>query len=418
MIKFRLMAALLLGGALALSVAPVDAARDRKKEEAAAVSKTGRMDPPAKSSQKFAKTYGKVAEQYEAEQYDEAMAALDKLDTPKVTPYEKAKIEQMRGYVHYNQDELPEAIASFKQAIAADALPNEEHFQLKLTIAELYHMNDQLPESAAAFDEWLLDAEKITGRNWALQAKNYYDQDDYDKALEYINKAFASGDASERAWNQMKANALLSLERTDEAIAFGREVLAQAPDDLEFVNFLTALLLDAEKPQDAITILEGLRSQGKLTKENVYVNLYAAYRDVEKPLDAAAVLGEGIDKGVVAKSRDRYLQVGEAYYDGEDLTNALVNFRKSAELSTSDGTADLYAGQALLDQEKPQEARVAFTAAIAKGNLKQLGNAYYQLGIAELDSENEAAAIAAFKKAQGYPESAKNATQALKSLGR
>ena len=72
----------------------------------------------------------------------------------------------------------------------------------------------------------------------------------------------------------------------------------------------------------------------------------------------------------------------------------------------------------MLDQEKPQEARAAFSAAIQKGNLRQLGNAYYQLGIAELDSDNEAAAIAAFQKAQGYPESAKNATQALKSLGR
>ena len=72
----------------------------------------------------------------------------------------------------------------------------------------------------------------------------------------------------------------------------------------------------------------------------------------------------------------------------------------------------------LLDQEKPKEAREALTAAIQKGNLRQPGNAYYQLGIAELDSDNEAAAIAAFKKAQGYPESNKNATQALKSLGR
>jgi len=97
---------------------------------------------------------------------------------------------------------------------------------------------------------------------------------------------------------------------------------------------------------------------------------------------------------------------------------ALDAFRKAAALSPADGTADLYAGQVLLDQEKPQEARAAFTAAIQKGNLRQLGNAYYQLGIAELDSNNEAAAVAAFQKAQGYPDSAKNATQALKSLGR
>jgi predicted Zn-dependent protease len=417
MFKFRLMAALLLGSALALSVAPVDAAR-KKEKETTSVSKTGRTDKKPISSKNFVKSYGKIAEQYEADQYDAALAGLQKLDSPKLSAYEKAKVAQLRGFIYYNQDQVPEALEQFSAAFATDALPNEEHFQLKLTKAELYHINDQLTESAAAFDDWLRDAEKVTGRNWALQAKNYFDQDDYTQALLYIDKAFATGDKPERAWQQMKANSLLSLERTDEAIAFGRQVLAEAPDDAEFVNFLTALLLDADKPGDAMQLLEGLRAEGKLSKENLYVNLYAAYRDLERPKDAAAVMKEGLDKGIVKPSRDRYLQVGEAFYDSEDLVNALESFQQSAQLSDSDGTADLYVGQVYLDQEKPKEARVAFTAAIQKGNLRQLGNAYYQLGIAELDSDNEAAAIAAFKKAQGYPESAKNATQALKSLGR
>jgi tetratricopeptide (TPR) repeat protein len=417
MFKFRLMAALLLGSALALSVAPVDAAR-KKEKETTSVSKTGRTDKKPISSKNFVKSYGKIAEQYEADQYDAALAGLQKLDSPKLSAYEKAKVAQLRGFIYYNQDQVPEALEQFSAAIATDALPNEEHFQLKLTKAELYHINDQLTESAAAFDDWLRDAEKVTGRNWALQAKNYFDQDDYTQALLYIDKAFATGDKPERAWQQMKANSLLSLERTDEAIAFGRQVLAEAPDDAEFVNFLTALLLDADKPGDAMQLLEGLRAEGKLSKENLYVNLYAAYRDLERPKDAAAVMKEGLDKGIVKPSRDRYLQVGEAFYDSEDLVSALESFQQSAQLSDSDGTADLYVGQVYLDQEKPKEARVAFTAAIQKGNLRQLGNAYYQLGIAELDSDNEAAAIAAFKKAQGYPESAKNATQALKSLGR
>jgi Tfp pilus assembly protein PilF len=418
MFKFRLIAALLLGATLAMSVAPADAARDKKKDEKAAVSKTGRVDKPTQSSQKFVKAFAKIADQYEADQYPEALAGLDKLDTPKASPYERGKIAQLRGFIAYNQDDLVTAIEQFKIGIGTDALPNVEHFQLKLTLAELYHMNDQLAESIGAFDDWLKDAETITGRNWALQAKNYFDQDDFENTLVFIDKAFATGDKPERAWQQMKANSLLSLERTDEAIAFGREVLATAPEDAEFVNFLSALLLDAGKPADAVAMLEALRSQGKLLKENLYINLYAAYREMERPKDAAAVMSEGIGKGVVKESKERYLQIGEAYYDSEELPVALENFRKAAALSPDDGTSDLYAGQVLLDQEKPAEARAAFAAAIQKGNLRQLGNAYYQLGIAELDSNNEAAAIAAFQKAQSYPESAKNATQALKSLGR
>ena len=426
MMKFRLLTAVLLGGALAASAVPADAARRDREEKSQkaqkaqkdAPSKTGRVGPDAKSSEKFGKAYAKAAEKYEADDFDGALGDLDKLTSAKNTPYEIGKIQQLRGFIYYNQDELPKAVAAFKAALASDALPNAEHFQIKLTLAELYHINDQLPESIAAFNDWLRDAEKVTGRNWALQAKNYFDQDDFEQTLVFIDKAFATGDKPERAWQQMKANSLLSLERTPEAIAFGKEVLAASPDDVEFVNFQSALLLDADKPQDALNMLEPLRAAGKLEKENVWINLYVAYRDLEKPKEAAAALKEGMDKGIVAKSKDHLLQVGEAFYDGEDLVNALAYFKQSAAASPDDGNPDLYAGQVLLDQEKPKEARDAFAAAIQKGKLKQPGNAYYQLGIAELDSDNEAAAIAAFKKAQAYPESAKNATQALKSLGR
>lgn len=418
MFKFRLIGALMLGCALAMSVAPVDAARERKKDEKVSVSKTGRTDKPPQSSQKFVKAYTKAVDQHESDQFDEALASLAKLDTPKASAYEKGKIAQLRGFIAYNQDDLTTAIEQFKIAVGTDALANAEHFQLKLTMAELYHMNDQLPESIAAFNDWLKDADPVTGRNWALQAKNYFDQDDFEQTLVYVDKAFATGEPPDRAWQQMKAQSLLSLERTDEAIAYGREVVAKTPDDAEFVGFLSALLIDAGKPQDAAAELEKLRSAGKFDKESLFVNLAAAYRESDRPLDAAVVLQEGLDKGVVKATRERYQVVGEAYYDAQDPTKAIAAFKSAAALSPTDGNGDFWIGVILLDQEKPQEARAAFAAAIEKGGLRQLGNVYYQLGIAEMDSNNEAAAIAAFQKAQGYPESAKNATQALKSLGR
>ena len=219
MFKFRLIAALMFGAALAVAVAPVDAARDRpKKDEKAEVSKSGRVDKKPISSKKFVKSYGKVADNYDADEYAEALSGLAKLESSRPSDYEKAKIAQMRGYIYYNQDQLPEALGYFQQALATDALPNVEHFQLKLTMAELYHLNDQLAESIAAFNDWLKDADPVAGRNWALQAKNFFDQDDYQQTLVYLDKAFATGDKPERPWQQMKANALLSLERSDEAI--------------------------------------------------------------------------------------------------------------------------------------------------------------------------------------------------------
>ena len=46
---------------------------------------------------------------------------------------------------------------------------------------------------------------------------------------------------------------------------------------------------------------------------------------------ASAALREGIDKGVVAKTKDHLLQIGVAYSDAEDAVNALDFFRQAAE---------------------------------------------------------------------------------------
>lgn len=429
----RTLVAALAGAVLVLSALPADAQRsaaerNRERErqgqqkeaptKAPEVSKSGRVYKKTSASQKFNRGYQKAIKHYEADEFDDAIATLESLRDPKNSAYELAKIAQMSGYSHYQEDRLDDAIAAFRAALAADGLDNIEHFAVMLTLAEVLHMNDQLSESIEVFQEWLKDAERVSGRNWIVYAKNYFDQDDYENALQYIDMAFASGDTPERAWYQMKANCLLSLERTDEAIAFGREVMAQTPDDPEFANFLSALQIDAERPQEAVDFLEDMRARGQLARENLWVNLYRAYRDLEKPALAAAAIREGIEKGIVADSRERLMLVGEGYYDSEDLPNALDYFRRAAAKSSDDGTADLYAGQVLLDQEKPREAREAIAAAIQKGNLRQPGNAYYQLGVAELDSGNEAAAVAAFEKAKGYPESSRNATQALRSMGR
>ncbi|MCB1610362.1 MAG: hypothetical protein KDI60_01015, partial [Xanthomonadales bacterium] len=64
MFKFRLIVALMLGAALAMSVMPADAARN-KKEEKSQVSKSGREDKKPISSKKFVKSYGHIADKYE-----------------------------------------------------------------------------------------------------------------------------------------------------------------------------------------------------------------------------------------------------------------------------------------------------------------------------------------------------------------
>lgn len=222
----------LLGLTLVAATLPASAQRPTAAERRAAttakeaaprvpdISKSGRINPKAQSSSTFGRAYQRAVKHYQDDEYDQTLAALAKLRSSKNTAYELSKIEQLTAYVHFNEDRIEEAVASFRAAIAADGLDNLEHFQAKLAMAEMLQMNDQFAESNEAYLDWLKDAETVEGRHYARIAKNYYDQDDYESALRYIDLAYATGDEPERAWSQMKANMLLNLERSDEAIVF------------------------------------------------------------------------------------------------------------------------------------------------------------------------------------------------------
>ena len=66
--------------------------------------------------------------------------------------------------------------------------------------------------------------------------------------------------------------------------------------------------------------------------------------------------------------------------------------------------------------DRGAEAKVALERAIKKGGLRQEGEAYVILGDVESYSDNEAAALAAWQKAQAFPSTKAMADQRIKAI--
>ncbi len=66
--------------------------------------------------------------------------------------------------------------------------------------------------------------------------------------------------------------------------------------------------------------------------------------------------------------------------------------------------------------DRGAEAKVALERAIKKGALRQEGEAYVILGDVESYADNEAAALAAWQKAQGFPSTKAMADQRIKAI--
>jgi len=414
---------LLIFSAVVITTQSAEAKR-KAKEEAPVASKTGRFDPKEAglSSAKNQELMSLALEQMNTDQFDAALATLTELEAQKkVNAYEQAKSKQFRAQIAADNDNYDQAIGYLEEVIASDALTNNEHFQSMLILSQLYAQNDDFEKSIEWFDRWTLDAETVSGNYWVLQAQNYYNMDSYERAVEYIDRAFATPDTPEAAWGQIKAGSLYELERYEDAATFAREQKLANVDNpdlrYQFMNLEVSARLEEEKYDLALGVLEDAKAQGWFDRPLQWTQLYQLYLEDEKYDQAAATITEGIAVGALPADGPTYMFLADAYAIQEKSAEAIDAYKKASELSPDNGNADQQRGNMLLDMERPEQAKAALKMALDKGNLKTEGNAWYLLCIAENDLDRVSAAIAACRKATGFPESERNAQNTLRLLG-
>ncbi len=408
----------LAAGLICLGTVPAQSSTD-------GASKTGRVDPKeaVTSSRKTQEMLIAIFDLAAVKDYDATLAKIAELEAEKkVNSYERAKALQMRFQIAAERGQMREAVGYLEQVVALDILPNVEHFQAMLIISQVYSAEGEFETSIQWFDRWAADAHQVTGNQWALQAQNYYYIDDYEKAIEIMDKAFATGEDPQPAWSQLKANSLYELERYEDAAAFAREQKERFIDnpDLrgQFLGMEAGAYVEADDYPQALAVLEDARGKGWLDRDVQWRQLYQLYFEDEQYAKAGATLEEGMANGMLPKDARTYSDLGDALYLQEKLSEALAAFAQAAALSSDDGHADMQRGHILLDQEKDGEAEAAIQTALGKGKLRQEGNAWYLLCLAQFNQNKNSVAAESCNKALGYAESKQNSQQLLKMMGR
>jgi tetratricopeptide (TPR) repeat protein len=148
--------------------------------------------------------------------------------------------------------------------------------------------------------------------------------------------------------------------------------------------------------------------QGKFEKENDYKSLSSLFAYAELPYQAAEILKEGMEKGVVEKTEANWRNVAQNYQAANEVDKAIEAWGKTAELS-KDGKA--YERQAQLYNEKDEwrKAISALNKALAKGNIDNPGLAYMNKGIAEINLKQCTQGIKTLRQASKYKSVRKQA---------
>jgi predicted Zn-dependent protease len=339
--------------------------------------------------------------------------------------YAQALALQGLATIKYQVDNDPKgAIALLQQSLANGVMPNDTYFQLEYMLAQFQVADEEYQPALDTITKWRAEGKKETANSYALEGNVDYRLGKFPEAITAIKKAQSLTDKPEASWNQILMASYSQSGQGDQAAQVAQQQLAANPNDPNALDNAVAVLMQANKNDEAIQVMEKARASGTLKTEANYTNLAKLYliraqsSNTDSKPDAsksAQVLEEGMSKSIVTSSAENYLLLGEAD-ELSDNTSGAVDAYTKAMPTAKDGEAAIRGGQILLSEQKYSQAKSMIQQGIDKG-VKQKGSAYMLLANSEIGLKDKPAAIAAMKQAAQDPQTADKAKAWLKKAG-
>jgi hypothetical protein len=354
---------------------------ETKKEEVLYPDAT-RAEPTGKGSPKVQTKLNKMIEAYNKaiEQDDDAKAqqgyastralADEILANPSANEYDKALAAQIASQAALGTDDEAGAEAYLKQAIDANALGNNQHFQLQLQLAQIQLQKDDYTNGFATLDKYFAESKSKRPGDLAFKGQYLYQAERYADCVPPLKQAIETSTNPEDKvdnWTQILMVCYQESGQTADALKVAEALAAKSPNDKRAQMNLATIYLNSEQEAKAATVLEKMRSSGLLTEERDYKQLFITYANMDgKEKEVISVVNEGLQKGLLKPDYQTQLALAQAYYYSEQIPQAIEAWQKAAPLGTN-GDTYLNLARVLWQEGRIPEAKVAARAALDKG---------------------------------------------------
>ena len=365
-----------------------------------------------REGERFMKALGECLEYYQEQEFDKARESLGGLRMPSLNPIERAKTYRMYAYLDYSQGRLDAARANLRKAMAENALSRVENAEMLFQIAQLYVSEERWPEVISTLEEWFAQEPNPNSASYFLLALAHYQNDDREAALEPARQAIRSSLAPKEGWLRL----LLALEITnknyDLSVPLLEELVRRYPKKLYWVQ-LSTLQGALGRYEQSLIPLQLAYTQNLLDEDSEYRRLAQLLLYLDLPYRAAEVLQSGIEKEIVERDSDSYELLGNSLIESKDFDEAVGPIETAAELSES-GALYLRLAQVHAQRENWAETTRAVTRALEKGDLEDIGEAHFLMGVAHYNQKKPASALRWFTRARGHDSTRKDAINWLK----
>ena len=368
----------------------------------------------AAMSERVYKKLSNAQKTIEDKKYDEGLAMLNDLIKERgLSPYEKAQVYNFFAYTYFTLERYKDAINAYQQVLAQPDLPEGLVINSTYTLAQLYFIQEDYQKAVDLMNKWFSLTKSPTENAYMILAQAYYQLNEYKQSLEPLKKAYA---LVKQRGEKPKENLLLllrvnyyNLKDTKNMLNVLKELVALYPKSEYWLTMGNAYS-EMKQMNKQMSIYEMLYEHGDLTSGNQQLNLANLYLMYDVPYKAAKVLDKGIKTGVIEKNDRNLRLLSTAWYQADESAKAIPPMKEAAQLS-DDGEMYVRLAQAYINLDRYKEAVDALHAGFKKGKIKRADQAYIMLGMAEFELKEYNPALDAFSEAAKDSRSAKSAHQ-------
>ena len=391
------------------------AAQDEERE--------ARDNQKTKQAQAVSKeVYDRIQKAQEAIEADNPQSALKTLNALKIkkglTEYELQNVLNYIGFVYYNLDQIPQAMATYEEMLRIPSLEEQIRKQTLYTLAQLSTMEEDYAKALRLLDQWFALESNPAPDPYILYAQNLYQISRFAEMVKPIETAMAVAVKREKEikedWYVLLNFAYFTLENYEKVRDIQKILLVNWPKKRYWFS-LAGAYTELGEEQNLVGAYDAAMTQGLLEKESELVTMAQLYLQHEVPYKAAVLLSAEMESGRVNKNAKNYRLLSQAWSLAAEDEEAIPALQQAARLSP-EGELNLRLGNAHLNLGQYGECVAAIKEGIRKGGIKSPDNAQISLGMCLYNQRKYRESTAAFREAGKTRRSRKIANQWIRVI--
>lgn len=361
----------------------------------------------------------KAQEAVDAEDYSTALKTLNSLYNPdKLTEYEQANVLNYLGFVYYNMENMPQAIATYRKLLAIPSLEPQMAKQTTFTLAQLLTVEERYADALSTLDKWFTLETNPAPEPFILKAQIHYHLNQYQAMVQPIENAMQvarnrNTEVREDWWGLL--NFAYFQQENYSKVRDIQKILLESWPKARYWKSLAGAFTELGEDEKLIYAYDAAFTQGMLVKGTEFITMAQLYLQAEVPYKAATLLQEKIDAGVVPKNEKNYRLLSQSWMLAMEDTKAIPALKAAAALA-KDGEVDARLANTYLNIGEYGDCAASANNAIRKGGLKSPDNIQISLGMCLYNLRKYNDSKAAFREAAKTPRSQRTSGQWIRVI--